>query len=215
MAFLFKSSKELGNRIDEMLDAIAQGILVYEEAIIGFFEHDAAVFNECVKDIDSLEARVDQLRRDIENDLYRHSLIPEHRGDVLGLLESIDDVIDNAKETLYQFLVEQPFFEEDIAASFKTLTSTSVQSAEALVMAVRAFFRNVNTVKDHLHKVYFYEKKADSIHFKLKQTVFRDERYSLPQMMHLRYFALHIDQLADISEAVADRLSIYTIKRTI
>lgn len=212
---VFKRSKHLENQIDEMLDAISQGMIIYEEAITGYFDNDFEKFKDRIKNIDMLEGKADQLRRNIENDLYQHSLIPEHRGDVLGLLESIDEVIDNAKETLYQFLVEQPYFMDDISKNFKDLTATSVKSADALVNATRAFFRDVNSVKDHLHKVYFYEKEADNIHFKLKLKLFQNDAYNLPQKMHLRYFALHIDHLADISESVADRLSIYTIKRTI
>jgi len=37
----------------------------------------------------------------------------------------------------------------------------------------------------------------------------------LSQKIHLRYFALHIDNVADRAENVADRLAIYTIKRSI
>jgi len=33
--------------------------------------------------------------------------------------------------------------------------------------------------------------------------------------MHLRYFALHIDSIADVAEGVADRLTIFAIKRTL
>ena len=34
---------------------------------------------------------------------------------------------------------------------------------EALVLASRAFFRNVGAIGDHLHKVHFYESEADVI----------------------------------------------------
>ena len=33
--------------------------------------------------------------------------------------------------------------------------------------------------------------------------------------IHLRYFCLHVETLSDRAEGVADRLAIYTIKRTI
>jgi uncharacterized protein Yka (UPF0111/DUF47 family) len=38
---------------------------------------------------------------------------------------------------------------------------------------------------------------------------------SLSHKAHLRNFVEHIDNLADRSEDVADRLAIYTIKRTV
>jgi uncharacterized protein Yka (UPF0111/DUF47 family) len=43
--------------------------------------------------------------------------------------------------------------------------------------------------------------------------------FSLPldlsHKIHLRYFALHVGQLSDAAERVADRLAIYSIKRTL
>ncbi len=211
----FKRSKYLENEIDEMLDAISEGIIVFEAGVSSYFENDMDAFNSKIASIDELESKVDQLRRNIENDLYQHSLIPEHRGDVLGLLESIDEVINTAKETLYQFEVERPFFHKDIVKNFRQLVNCSSKAAESLVIATRAFFRDVRTVKDHLYKVYHYEKEADTISHKLKHKVFQNDKYELAQKMHLRYFALHIDNIADISETVADKLSIYAIKRLI
>ena len=37
----------------------------------------------------------------------------------------------------------------------------------------------------------------------------------LARKIHLRYFCLHVENISDRAEDVADRLSIYTIKRTI
>ena len=58
------------------------------------------------------------------------------------------------------------------------------------------------------------EKEADKAAEKLKRKAF-STNMELAQKFHLRYFALHIDSLADCAEDVADRLSIYTIKRSV
>ena len=60
----------------------------------------------------------------------------------------------------------------------------------------------------------FYEKEADKVSTKLKGAIFATD-LPLSRKAHLRNFVEHIDNLADKSEDVADRLSIYTIKRTI
>ena len=215
MAILFKSTKNLEGQVDEYLDAVSQGLLIFKEGVKDYLNKNETSFNDRLNEIDKKESKADNLRRSVENDLYRHSLIPEHRGDVLGLLESIDDVIDTAKETLMQFSVERPNIPEDLNESFFNLSEKGSLAAEAMVKASRAFFTDVNAVKDHLHKVYFYEKEADKISDRLKRTVFQREDLELAQKIHLRYFALHIDTIADRSENVADRLSIYTIKRSL
>jgi uncharacterized protein Yka (UPF0111/DUF47 family) len=81
-------------------------------------------------------------------------------------------------------------------------------------LASRAFFRNPEAVGDHNHKVMFFEKEADKVSTKLKQGIF-GSGLKLDQKMHLRNFVEHIDNVADLAEDIADRLAIYTIKRTI
>jgi predicted phosphate transport protein (TIGR00153 family) len=214
MAILFKTTKELEAQIDEYLDSVSQGALVFKQGVKNYLENDKENFSEQIKSIGELENKADDLRRAIENRLYTQTLIPEHRGDVLGILESTDEVIDTMKETLNQFDIECPFIPEELNKVFLDLTDVSIAASENLVQATRAFFRDVNAVKDHLHKVYFYEKEADRIGNNLKRKVFQLD-LDLSLKFHLRYFALHIQNVSDHAEGVADRLSIYTIKRTI
>ena len=215
MAILFRTTKALESEIDEYLDDVSQGALVFVQGVKNYMNENKSSFETHLKTIDKLEGKADALRRKIENDLYLHSLIPEHRGDVLGLLESMDDVIDTAKVTLNQFDVERPYIPEQFKNRFVELAETTSKAAEAVVLATRAFFKEVKLVKDHLHKVYFYEKEADKQSDQIKRDAFALDALDLCQKFHLRYFALHIDTVADMAESVADRLSIYTIKRTI
>lgn len=215
MAILFRTTKALESEVDEYLDAVSQAALVFVEGVTNYLNDDQQRFEQHINDIDKLESKADVLRRKIENDLYQHSLIPEHRGDVLGLLETMDDVIDLTKETINQFDVEHPFIPHMFHTSFKELAQTVAHAAEAVVLATRAFFKEVRFVKDHLHKVYFYETEADKVADHLKRDIYADNELDLSQKNHLRYFASHIDAIADKAENVADRLSIYTIKRTI
>lgn len=214
MPVLFKSTKMLEAQIDEFLDAVSQGALVFQQGIKSYLENQKANFEENLTTIRDLENKADTLRRRIESHLYTQSLIPEHRGDVLGLLESMDNVIDTAKGSLNHFSVERPDIHMELVKGFLELTEKAVLAAESIVLAARAFFRDVNAVKDHLHKVYFYEKEADKIADRLKRHIFK-LKIDLSNKMHLTHFVQHVDFLADRSEEVADRLSIYTIKRSI
>ncbi len=214
MPILFKSTKMLEAQIDEFLDAVSQGALVFNQGIRNYLENQKVSFEENMTAIRDLENKADTLRRRIESHLYTHSLIPEHRGDVLGLLESMDNVIDIAKGSLNYFSVETPDIHMELINDFVELADKAAMAAESIVLAARAFFRDVNAVKDHLHKVYFYEKEADKIADRLKRSIFKLE-IDLSNKMHLTNFVQHVDFLADRSEEVADRLSIYSIKRSI
>lgn len=211
---MFKPTKQLESQIEEFLNSVSEGAIVFEKGVRCYLENDGENFSAYLKKIHELEHRADELRRTIENMLYTHTLIPEHRGDVLALLENTDNVIDTMKETLDQFDIETPEISAEFGKDFGDLISASVQAAETLVNAIRAFFIEARAVKEYLHKVIFYEKEADRIGNNLKRKVFQTNM-ELSKKFHLRYFALHIQNVSDRAEEVADRLAIYSLKRTI
>ena len=95
---------------------------------------------------------------------------------------------------------------------YENLASASVRSVDHLVLAAHAFFRNPHGVSDSIHKVIFFEKEADKISTTLKRAIFQSD-LEIAQKIHLKSFVEYIDNVADRAEDVADRLSIYAIKR--
>ncbi|NOZ61431.1 MAG: DUF47 family protein [Calditrichaeota bacterium] len=214
MLKFFTKTVALERKIDSYLDLAANSALHFKEGVIYYLNRRYDDFDQKFQIVNALEHQADDLRREIESELYQHTLIPESRGDVLALLETIDKVINRTKSTLLEFSVEQPEIPDEFVRDYTELTEKVVKCAEAIVMAMRAFFRDINAVRDHINKVIFYEEEADRIAERLKRKAFRTD-LPLAKKFHLRYFALHIDSLADDSEDVADRLAIYTIKRSI
>ena len=88
------------------------------------------------------------------------------------------------------------------------------KSIEALTFAARAFFYEVNAVKDHLNMVRFYEMESDNLSERLKRDVFARD-IELGCKVQLKYFIIYIDSLSDDAENVSSRLSVATIKRII
>ena len=97
----------------------------------------------------------------------------------------------------------------------KKLTSIVVEAVEAIVRSSRAFFKDLASVADHIHKVPYWESQSDKIASKLQQTIFMQEGFSLSEKLQLRDFVKHIDKIADRAEDVSDKLRIYVIKRSL
>ncbi len=211
---LFKSSRVVESQIDEFLDTVAEGVLVFRSGVNAYLESADTDFAAAIAEIGRLEHRADKLSREVESHLYSHSLIPEHRGDVLGLLENTDNIIDTAKASLMQFSVEQPEIPDEFDEGYRKLAEASYQAADAVVVSTRAFFRDVDAVKDTLFKVHHYEKEADGISDTLKRAIFASD-LELARKIQLRYFALNVEKVSDEAEQVADRLAISAIKRNI
>lgn len=212
---LFRRTRALENEIDEFLNKLSASALVFKQAISIYLTEGASQeFEENLRHVNELETTADTLRRAIETQLYAQTLIPESRGDVLGLLENLDSVLNLVERALWGFSIETPEIPEEYHADYEVLTGIVVDAVESLVMASRAFFRNIEAVGDHMHKVMFYEKEADKAGTKLKRAIFASA-LPLSHKAHLRNFVEHIDNVSDMAEDVADRLAIYTIKRTV
>jgi len=216
MSILFKNTNSVILNIEEFFDTIDKGVLTFKEGVSNYINKNMAAFENNLKQIDKLESTADELLRKVENDLYVHSLLPQYRGDVLRLMDKTDDIIDTAKENLYQFDVEIPKIPEELNEEYIKLTEISVLAVEALIPAAKAFFTDPKAVKERLHRVFFYEKEADQLANAIKRRLFREmPELKLSEKMHLRYFALHIEHISDVANAVADILSVLAIKRTV
>ena len=212
---LFHRSKELEIKIDQFLDRLSESALVFRGAVEAYISDGcSAEFLEKHHNVDRLEGDADNLRRDIETQLYTQTLIPESRGDVLGLLENLDHIINLIESVLWSLDIEKPEVPANCNDGFNNLAVISCDAVEAVVLASRAFFRNIEAVSDHNHKVMYFETEADKASTRLKREIFASE-IELAQKIQLREFAEKIDDIADWAEDVADRLAIYVIKRTV
>ena len=214
MISLFTKTKDLVLKIDDFLDLTSQGGLHFKEGVHHYVEKKFDEFEKRLETLNETEKKADDIRKDIEAQLYVQTLIPESRGDVLGILESMDSIIDRAKSTLVDMSIEQPKLPKSILYTFEELTHSVVDTVEELVQAARAYFYEINAVKNHLHKVKFFEKEADKLAEEINRKIFA-MKIDLSLKIQLRYFVRHIDNLADQAEEVSNRLAIASIKRIV
>jgi predicted phosphate transport protein (TIGR00153 family) len=214
MVLLFRKTKELEEEIDHYLDLVIKGGLYFKQGVKFYLENDRDDFEDRLAELDKIESEADMLRRTIENKLYTQTLIPEARGDVLGLLESTDRVLNLAQETLHHFSIESPEFLQELNHLYTGLTEASVTAIENLVAAIRAYFNDISHVRDYINKVLFYEKESDKLGKKIKKEIFSQDIH-LSRKIHLRYFIDRLEKIADSAEDTCDRLAIAAIKRSV
>ena len=214
MALLFRNTNQLINDLDRFISVVDDSVIVFKEGVLNYLNNEFEQFQSNLQLITTLEDRADEIKRSIEADLYKNSLIPEYRGDVLNLIDKIDDLADTCKENLYQFDIEVPKIPMEMKDDFIQLTEASLLSVKEILPAVRGFFHQSEGVKERINKVYFYEKEVDKIAYRLKRKLFKDVKMlKFSEKIHLRYFALHIQQISDISKKVADIVNILIMKR--
>lgn len=214
MKIVFRQTKALEGLIDNYLDLLVEGSALLRKGIHLYLNNRSEEFEERLKLISGIESEGDKLRREIENSLYEHTLIPESRGDVLGLLESSDRVLNRKAELMVAFSVEKPEFPSEIQKLTEELTDHSASASEKMVAAIRSYFRDISAVRDHIAEVSFHESESDRIAERILRQVF-ESNLELSRKIHLRIFVNYIEKIADEAEDVCDRLAIAAIKRTL
>ncbi len=214
MVSIFKKAKDIEANIEKFLKNIELGALIFNLGLEEYLNGKMENFEERCKEIQKLESESDDLRFDIKYTLYSNLLIPDARGDVLGLIETLDNVIDTAEKVLVQVFIEKPIIYPFLKEDFLTLSKVSVEAVHKLIPAVRAFFEDPRNVTDLLTQVHFWEHEADTVELRIKTKAFNSEEIEqFSRRVHIRYFAEKISLLADEAEAVAERLEVYAIKR--
>lgn len=212
---VFGRTRDLEQQIDNFLKNISESAMLFRMAVKEYLKHGHTEdYRTMLDKVNSMETDADNLRRDIERELYLHTLIPESRGDVLGLIENLDQLLGLFQGALWRLENERPQIPSKYRNDMKRLSSHAVKSVEAVILSARAFFYSPHSVSEHNHAVMFYEKEADKVGSNLKSELFASD-LDLSQKLQLRDVAESIDNIADWAEDVADRLAIYAIKRTV
>lgn len=217
MAFVGIVRNRIGieKEIDHFLDLASNSGLIFIQGMNAYLANNIENFSEhLVQNVDT-EKRADTLRRSIEDLLYRKTLIPESRGDVLELIERMDALLGQFKGVMFRIEIERPEINALFHDNLKALNNCAVQSVEAMILSLRAYFRDISQVADHMHKVIFWETESDKASTRLQKAIFGNEQLGLDLKMQLRDLVKHIDAIADHAEDMADSLAIYVIKRSL
>jgi len=212
---LFNRTKQLEQKIDRFFDIFSESSVVYRLAVRSYLKHGLnEEFETRLNRVREMESDADNLRRDIEKQLYSDTLLPDSRGDVLDLIERIDEVLSEFEGSLWKFQIEDPDIPKDFKIGYRKLTNMIIKGVDQLELGARAFFHSPHDVPAYNQKVNLYEKEADIISTELKKDIFNSD-LELARKLHLRDFVEEIDNIIDLAEDVADRLAIYAIKRLV
>lgn len=214
--FKFKNTNETINNINNFFDTIDKAVIVFREGIKNYLYNHIDQFNTNLESMAALEDEADNFRHQIETNIYSLSSLTRVWGDTIRLIENMDDIVDILESSLFQFEIERPYIPVELYSDFLKLTELSTMAVENLIPAAKSYFKNPENINEKIHRVYFYEKETDKQAQTLKRKVFHElSTLKLSEKFHLRYFALHIENLSDTAEKATDQLLIMTVKRGI
>lgn len=213
MSIFFRTEKrvreqifEYFDRVDDCMEQFARGMLYHlEDGDDG--QRDEGRTHE-------LESRADDLRRDIEMTLYGKALLPESRGDLLGLLEAIDRVPNAAETALNIIETERIVIPDEFRADFRKLLEVNIEAYRLMRKTVDALFDNPKQTLYVVKEVDIKESTSDRIERSLIMKIFDSDLDKADKIL-LKDLVVAMGNISDRAENAADRMAILAIKRRI
>ncbi|MBR5034589.1 MAG: hypothetical protein IKX71_04710 [Bacteroidales bacterium] len=214
--FSNKNADKLIESINQLLGIVDNSVLVFRDGVKNYLYNDEPAFYDNLSSMASLELEAGALFREIENTLYTRGNLIRSRGDIMRLLERFEHIISIISSDLIQFEIESPKIPVELKKEFTKLSELVSMAVESCIPGAKAYFSAPKDVAESSNRVYFYEKEAVKLSQSIKRTVFHDmDGLKLSEKFHLRYFALHIEDLAKAAVKVAEQLSVMAIKRAL
>ena len=214
MGFFWKKEQSIIDKIGLYLHQIntAQDLFrrSMEELIMTEWDGKS---EESVELVHRAESRADDLRRAIELELYRKALIPESRGDVLGLLESIDKIPGMFESLCYQMSLQKILIPKDFRERFLQLIDVNLAAWELLKEAVLGLFYS-RDVKENIDEIDNKESESDRVERGLIKDIFECSLDKADKIL-LKEIVVNIGNISDLAQATTDRLNLAIVKRRI
>jgi len=216
MNSFFKKSVELNLKIENFIDIISDISLLFDQVINDYLDEDFDKYENKIIRIIKLESEADTLEREIKIMLYKYTLVPNLRGDILSLIKDLDDISDMIEDTSKDFLVQKPKFPKILHKEIKKMCDETIKCVDELRYATRSFFNEVHLINDHISKIKFHEHSIDEIEDDINTKIFNDKIIdSLAEKMQLKEFITKIGNVSDEAQRISDKLAIFSIKREI
>jgi len=216
MAFFWKKQETVEKMMAQYFDLCDTCLSLFEKAFNTYVGNGhGASFEAAVQKAHEAESAADDQRREIELTLYGKALLPEARGDLLGLLESFDKLPNMAETVLFVILCQKTIIPEDLLESFKKLVEVNLQAYYLTRKAVDELLNNpratLHTTKDVDEK----ESESDRLERKIIWSIFEKQDLTPGMKLLFKEIVLLIGKISDRAETVADRIGIIAIKRQI
>ena len=146
--------------------------------------------------------------------LFEKALIPEFRGDILTLLETIDDIPDQFDRVLYNIQTQKIEMQNAIKLDFKELVTVSMESCTLTMECARELFKRQSNPGKVLSKVDQLESHGDHIERRIIIHIFNSDWDPLQKIL-LRDLAFMLGDIADHAVHVCRQINLINIKRRV
>lgn len=215
MPLFWKREKAVKELIEQYFGICDEAITEFRAALNCYLDEGACEkYSYHDQRIHQAESKADDLRVEIEEMMYRRGLLPESRGDILGLLENFDRIPNLAEHITFIIDTQNIVIPDEFRARFVELLRINLEAYRAVRVAVDALFNSPDKVTEVIKPVDEKESESDDLERELITAIFKAD-IDNHQMPMLRDLVTLISDISDAAERVSHRLRIISLKRRI
>ncbi|HPJ90049.1 MAG TPA: DUF47 family protein [Thermotogota bacterium] len=178
-------------------------------------ENDPESIIKTVEAVRRNESDADMKRRKMETEMYLGAFLPNFRGDLLGIAESIDVVANKAESTADMIELQNIDIPKAMLPKLVTLAEKSLDTYISVKNAASAMFKDMEVANTYIQTTEGLEHESDQVEKELVRELFRNPDIELAHKMQLEKLVKKTADIADQAENVSDRLQIVIFKRRI
>jgi len=161
-----------------------------------------------------LESRADDILEEINQLMYSKALIPELREDIMGLLESIDE-IPRYFELIFDMIQNQRLVIPDfLIVDIRELVRISIESCSLMIEQVDVMLKKKENIRSLLATIDQNESHCDHIERRMIVKIF-DSDLDPFLKLQLKEMVVVLGDISDQVDRVSKRINIITIKRQV
>jgi predicted phosphate transport protein (TIGR00153 family) len=212
---LFKKEQQVEQLIYQYLDNLKMAQNEFLKAMNVYFEKGfSGDFDFLIERLHKVESKADDTRNEIETMMYTKALIPESRGDILGLLEAIDQIPGLFQVVLYMIQTQRLSTPDFLVLDMKELIRVSLECCDLLVKEVEALFKKSGNIRSFVSTIDNNESHCDHIERRIITKIF-DADLEPSQKLQLKEMVIQLGDISDQTDRVARRVYIISIKRRV
>jgi len=213
--FLFKKEQQVEQLIYQYLDNLKMAQDNFLKAMNVYFEKGfCGDFDFLIEQTHKVESKADDTRYEIETMMYAKALIPESRGDILGLLEAIDQIPGLFELILYMIQTQRLSTPDFLVPDMKELIRVSLECCDLLIKEVEALFRKSGDIRSLVSTIDNNESHCDHIERRIITRIF-DSDLEPFQKLQLKDMVIQLGEISDQTDRVSRRVHIISTKRRV
>lgn len=215
MKFLFRKQRQVQVLVERYLDHLRHVQQTFFQAINSCLDGDARdEFQILADETHRFESKADDVREEIKTLMYSKALLPESRGDIMGLLESIDHIPRFFEIILNVIRTQKLTIPDLIVSDVRELVRVSMEACDLMIKQVEDLLQRGRRIPELLGVIDEKESQCDTIERQIIITLFESDIDPFLKIQ-LKELVVFLGEISDQADRVSKRINIISLKRRI